>query len=132
MLKDDQVDGQGVQVGADGDRSIREPLRPCGHMRLAAGAAGLVQGHAGCAAPPSVAPLVAGTTLDAQVRRCGKVRTAVIGLQQRPHSSCSSTRSWSARAKHLFEGGSDQVPLKLLDSRPHSNGVVGLRYTRAD
>ena len=48
------------------------------------------------------------------------------------NSSCSSTRSWSARAKHLFEGGSDQVPLKLLDSRPHSNGVVALRYTRAD
>ncbi len=34
--------------------------------------------------------------------------------------------------KHLFEGGGDQVPLTLLDSKPHSNGVVNLRYTRAN
>jgi len=34
--------------------------------------------------------------------------------------------------KHLFEGGGGQVPLTLLDSKPHSNGVVNLRYARAD
>jgi dihydrofolate reductase len=33
---------------------------------------------------------------------------------------------------HLFEGGNTQVPLTLLDSRPQSNGVVALRYARAD
>ena len=33
--------------------------------------------------------------------------------------------------KHLFEDGNDHVPLKLLESRPHRNGVVALRYTRA-
>jgi hypothetical protein len=48
------------------------------------------------------------------------------------NSSCSSTRSWSARAKHLFEGGSDQMPLKAPSLQAHSNGVVALRYTRAD
>ena len=30
--------------------------------------------------------------------------------------------------KHLFEGGSEQVPLTLAEARPHSNGVVALRY----
>ena len=33
--------------------------------------------------------------------------------------------------KHLFEGGTGQVPLKLLESRPLSNGVVALRYAPA-
>jgi hypothetical protein len=33
--------------------------------------------------------------------------------------------------KHLFTGGS-QVPLNLAEARPHANGVVALRYTRAD
>jgi dihydrofolate reductase len=33
--------------------------------------------------------------------------------------------------KHLFEGGNDHVPLNLVQARPHSNGVVALRYTRA-
>jgi dihydrofolate reductase len=33
--------------------------------------------------------------------------------------------------KHLFEGGNDHVPLHLVQARPHSNGVVALRYTRA-
>ncbi len=33
--------------------------------------------------------------------------------------------------KHLFEGGTDQVPLKLLESRPLSTGVVALRYAPA-
>ena len=32
--------------------------------------------------------------------------------------------------KRLFEGG-HQVPLHLAEARPHSNGVVSLRYTRA-
>jgi dihydrofolate reductase len=32
--------------------------------------------------------------------------------------------------KHLFEGGGEQIPLTLLDSRPHSNGVLALRYGR--
>ena len=32
--------------------------------------------------------------------------------------------------KHLFDGG-DHVPLNLVQARPHSNGVVALRYTRA-
>ena len=34
--------------------------------------------------------------------------------------------------KHLFEGGGDQVSLNLAEARPHGNGVVALRYTRAD
>ena len=29
------------------------------------------------------------------------------------------------------EDGHDHVPLKLLESRPHRNGVVALRYARA-
>ena len=33
--------------------------------------------------------------------------------------------------KRLFEGAGDKVPLTLLDSRPHSNGVVALRYAPA-
>ena len=33
--------------------------------------------------------------------------------------------------KHLFEGGDGQVQLKLREARPHSNGVVALRYARA-
>jgi dihydrofolate reductase len=33
--------------------------------------------------------------------------------------------------RHLFEGGSSQVPLGLAEARPHGNGVVALRYTRA-
>ena len=33
--------------------------------------------------------------------------------------------------RHLFEGGSQQVPLTLLESRPHRNGVVALRYAPA-
>jgi dihydrofolate reductase len=33
--------------------------------------------------------------------------------------------------KHLFTGGG-QVPLNLAEARPHANGVVALRYTRAD
>ena len=33
--------------------------------------------------------------------------------------------------KHLFEGAGDKVPLTLLESRPHSNGVVALRYAPA-
>lgn len=32
---------------------------------------------------------------------------------------------------HLFEGGSHHVPLSLLESRRHGNGVVALRYARA-
>jgi dihydrofolate reductase len=32
--------------------------------------------------------------------------------------------------KHLF-GKDDQAPLRLLECRPHGNGVVALRYTRA-
>ncbi len=31
---------------------------------------------------------------------------------------------------HLFEGGTSQVPLTLLESRPHGNGIVALRYAR--
>jgi dihydrofolate reductase len=34
--------------------------------------------------------------------------------------------------KHLFEDGNHQVPLKLLGSRPHGNGIVALRYARAE
>ncbi len=34
--------------------------------------------------------------------------------------------------KHLFEGGDGPVPLNLAEARPHRNGVVALRYTRAD
>jgi len=34
--------------------------------------------------------------------------------------------------KHLFEGGGGQVPLNLAEARPHSNGVMALRFTRAD
>jgi dihydrofolate reductase len=30
--------------------------------------------------------------------------------------------------RHLFEDGSEQVPLTLLESRAHRNGVVALRY----
>jgi dihydrofolate reductase len=33
--------------------------------------------------------------------------------------------------RHLFEGGGGQVPLNLAEARPHRNGVVALRYTRA-
>ena len=33
--------------------------------------------------------------------------------------------------KRLFEGAGDKVPLTLLESRPHSNGVVALRYAPA-
>jgi dihydrofolate reductase len=33
--------------------------------------------------------------------------------------------------KHLFEGGTGQVPLKLLESRSLSTGVVALRYAPA-
>ena len=33
--------------------------------------------------------------------------------------------------QHLFEGGGQHVPLTLLESRPHRNGVVALRYTPA-
>lgn len=33
--------------------------------------------------------------------------------------------------RHLFEGGGGRVPLNLAEARPHSNGVVALRYTRA-
>ncbi|MGH3201807.1 MAG: dihydrofolate reductase family protein [Streptosporangiaceae bacterium] len=33
--------------------------------------------------------------------------------------------------RHLFEGGGGQVPLNLAEARPHSNGVVALRYTHA-
>ena len=32
---------------------------------------------------------------------------------------------------HLVEGGSHHVPLSLLESRRHGNGVVALRYARA-
>ena len=32
---------------------------------------------------------------------------------------------------HLFAGGSHHVPLSLLESRRHGNGVVALRYARA-
>ena len=34
--------------------------------------------------------------------------------------------------RHLFEDGNSQVPLTLLEARPHSNGVVMLRYAKAD
>jgi len=34
--------------------------------------------------------------------------------------------------RHLFEDGGGQVPLNLAEARPHGNGVVALRYTRAD
>lgn len=30
--------------------------------------------------------------------------------------------------RHLFSGGGDQVPLTLLESRAHRNGIVALRY----
>jgi dihydrofolate reductase len=33
--------------------------------------------------------------------------------------------------RRLFAGGGDQVPLTLLASRPHRNGVVALHYARA-
>jgi dihydrofolate reductase len=33
--------------------------------------------------------------------------------------------------RHLFEGGRQHVPLMLLESRPHRNGVVALRYAQA-
>jgi dihydrofolate reductase len=33
--------------------------------------------------------------------------------------------------KHLFEGGSQHVPLSLLETRRHGNGVVALRYAPA-
>jgi hypothetical protein len=31
--------------------------------------------------------------------------------------------------KQLFEGGNDQVPLRLVEARQHSNGVVALRHS---
>jgi dihydrofolate reductase len=34
--------------------------------------------------------------------------------------------------RRLFDGFGDLVPLKLLKSRSHGNGVVALGYTRAD
>lgn len=34
--------------------------------------------------------------------------------------------------RQLFEGGGGRVPLNLAEARPHGNGVVALRYTRAD
>ena len=34
--------------------------------------------------------------------------------------------------RHLLEGGGGKVPLNLAEARPHGNGVVALRYTRAD
>lgn len=33
--------------------------------------------------------------------------------------------------QHLFDHGSSQVPLRLIESRPHRNGVVALHYARA-
>jgi dihydrofolate reductase len=33
--------------------------------------------------------------------------------------------------RRLFPEGSSQVPLTLLESRPHRNGVIALRYTPA-
>lgn len=33
--------------------------------------------------------------------------------------------------RHLFEGGRIEVPLNLLECRPHRNGVIALRYARA-
>jgi dihydrofolate reductase len=33
--------------------------------------------------------------------------------------------------QHLFEGGTSQIPLKLLQARPHSNGVIARYYARA-
>jgi dihydrofolate reductase len=33
--------------------------------------------------------------------------------------------------RRLFEGASSQVPLTLLESRPHRNGVIALRYAPA-
>lgn len=33
--------------------------------------------------------------------------------------------------RHLFEGGGRRVPLNLAEARPHGDGVVALRYTRA-
>lgn len=33
--------------------------------------------------------------------------------------------------QHLFEEGASQVPLKLLHSQPHSNGVIDLHYAPA-
>lgn len=33
--------------------------------------------------------------------------------------------------RHLFEGSAGPVPLNLAETRPHGNGVVALRYTRA-
>ncbi len=33
--------------------------------------------------------------------------------------------------RHLFEDGHGQVPLVLVESRAHSNGVVALHYSRA-
>lgn len=32
--------------------------------------------------------------------------------------------------RHLFEDGQQQIPLKLVETRPHRNGVLALRYTR--
>ncbi len=34
--------------------------------------------------------------------------------------------------RHLFENGNGHVPLTLLEARPHSNGVVMLRYVTTD
>jgi hypothetical protein len=31
----------------------------------------------------------------------------------------------------LFEGADGHIPLYLAEARPHNNGVVALRYTRA-
>jgi hypothetical protein len=33
--------------------------------------------------------------------------------------------------KHLFEAGTGQIPLNLLQSQPHGNGVIALSYARA-
>lgn len=33
--------------------------------------------------------------------------------------------------RRLFEGGNAQVPLRLLESKAHSNGVLSVRYTPA-
>jgi hypothetical protein len=39
--------------------------------------------------------------------------------------------SW-ALASGLFDGGGDQVALKLADSQPFSNGVISLTYQPAE
>ena len=56
--------------------------------------------------------------------------SAVASPPDSPSSSSSPARTSAlvGTGKHLFEGATSQVPLKLLESKPLSSGVLGCRF----